>query len=281
MKFLQRMLSHGLLIAIVVVAGLAYWYRAELFPEQFGHDESRTVAGKPVTGSGADRDTASATTADSGVEAPAAVPDESAEAEASTGEPASSAAQADDQPPVSEPEAEDAQSAAPDAVPLSWESDEPLTTASPGGAPEFRPLETDREAPPPLPAETETAMAPQTSSPTMSSAPAEAGSADPGQGLAAAREAFWRNDFAAAERHYRSVIEQQPDNPDVYGELGNLHYQQGQWQQAAEAYFQAAQRLLDRGDRMPAQHLLRILRNLDPERARELESRMSETMSSG
>ena len=36
MKFIQRILSHSLLIAVIVIAFLAWFYRAELLPETFG-----------------------------------------------------------------------------------------------------------------------------------------------------------------------------------------------------------------------------------------------------
>lgn len=290
MKLLQRMLSHGLLIAIVVVAGLAYWYRAELFPDQFGPVQPRTVAGKPVVESGHGHEDDAATAA------PAATPEtqDTTRDDAAAGSGMAASAPDADLPPmrkeVPESPAGTAEAAPEPVTPVSGAGmgNEPGTAPEPVAEPQFRPLESEREA--------EEAAMPETVArievpepPQAETGPADTTASQPvatdGKGyerrMDAAREAFWRKDFSTAEQAYRDLVQLAPDNPDAYGELGNLYYQQGQWQQAADAYYEAAQRLLNRGERYPAQHLLRVLWNLDSDKARALESMLNDTMPSG
>jgi Flp pilus assembly protein TadD len=89
--------------------------------------------------------------------------------------------------------------------------------------------------------------------------------------LAAAREAFWLRDYETAERNYRELTRLQPDNPDAYGELGNIYFSQGKWDEAGVAYYEAAIRMVE-GKRLDdARNLLNIIRGLDAEKGAELE----------
>ncbi len=268
MKFIQRMLSHGLLIAIVVVAGLAYWYRADLFPERFG-PQARTVAGKPVTEAPPEALSDDPITTDS---MPVIAAQAESEAKAKIGN--QEATVTVPMAPADLPPMQDA--AEPQFRPL--EGDDSYQQADDG---ELPPLTTDRNAvtelvpavPPLSSVETPAAAEPEYNTP-VSTSPEMPGvqqaSGEPP--MQAAREAFWQHDFTAAEDYYLQLAKQEPGNPDAYGELGNLYYQQGQWQQAADAYSKAAQRLLDQGDTYTAQHLLRVLWNLDQDQARQLEA---------
>jgi uncharacterized protein HemY len=65
-----------------------------------------------------------------------------------------------------------------------------------------------------------------------------------------------------------------PETPDGYGELGNVHYAQGEWDKAGESLYQAAIRLLDKGRSDKAYNMLSIIRGLQHERAAELEKRL-------
>jgi hypothetical protein len=58
-----------------------------------------------------------------------------------------------------------------------------------------------------------------------------------------ARRAFWNGDFEGAERHYVDAISAYPDDPDLFGELGNLYQSMGQSGRSLDAYFEAARRL--------------------------------------
>jgi hypothetical protein len=88
--------------------------------------------------------------------------------------------------------------------------------------------------------------------------------------LAAAREAYWLRNYELAEGKYREMIELQPDNPDGYGELGNMYFSQGNWEAAATAYYEAGTRLLGEGLIAQAQQLVDVIRGLNGSRADEL-----------
>lgn len=88
--------------------------------------------------------------------------------------------------------------------------------------------------------------------------------------LAAAREAYWLHDHREAESLYRQLIALDPDNPDGYGELGNLYFTQGKWEEAASVYFEAGSRLARTGHIMEAENLLDVIRGLESPRADEL-----------
>jgi hypothetical protein len=100
----------------------------------------------------------------------------------------------------------------------------------------------------------------------------------PGQSkplLREARLAYQRNALPEAEQLYQQLIEIAPEDPNAYGELGNVYYVQGQWEQAGEAYYQAAMRLLDAGQTSQVEYLLRIIQGLSPARAKKLQNRLA------
>jgi Flp pilus assembly protein TadD len=94
--------------------------------------------------------------------------------------------------------------------------------------------------------------------------------ATPYQLLAAAREAFWMHDYAGAEASYRKLIALEPDNPDGYGELGNMYFTQGNWEQAAATYFDAGKNLVNEGRIRQADVLVNVIRGLNGPQADEL-----------
>ena len=89
--------------------------------------------------------------------------------------------------------------------------------------------------------------------------------------LAAAREAYWLHDYEQAEKYYQQLIQADPDNPDGYGELGNMHFAQGQWEPAAAAYYEAGVRLLNTGMVVQARQLVDVIRGLNGTQADDLE----------
>ncbi|HAJ91776.1 MAG TPA: hypothetical protein DCO71_04005 [Gammaproteobacteria bacterium] len=93
--------------------------------------------------------------------------------------------------------------------------------------------------------------------------------------LAAAREAYWLHDYEAAENHYRRLIQLEPDNPDWYGELGNMYFAQGQWQQASAVYYEAGVRLLNDGKVVQARQMLDVIRGLTGVEADDLENQIN------
>lgn len=90
-----------------------------------------------------------------------------------------------------------------------------------------------------------------------------------------ARAAFWSGDYDRAVILYRELIDEYDSNPDLYGELGNVHYAQGQRQEAAQAYYKAAERLLEHGQVSRAAQLNRVIRNLDAELAERLDRELA------
>jgi len=93
--------------------------------------------------------------------------------------------------------------------------------------------------------------------------------------LAAAREAYWLRDFETAEQRYKALIELEPDNPDGYGELGNMYFSQGKWDEAASAYYNAGVRLLNDGLVVQARQMVEVIRGLNGKQAGELDAMIS------
>jgi tetratricopeptide (TPR) repeat protein len=96
----------------------------------------------------------------------------------------------------------------------------------------------------------------------------------PAEALEAARSAFWQGDYGDAVRRYRDLIEAHPDPAYLRGELGNVLYARDDRDEAAEAYYQAAVRLLEQGDYARASDLYHVLAGLDAERANDLARRL-------
>jgi hypothetical protein len=89
--------------------------------------------------------------------------------------------------------------------------------------------------------------------------------------LASAREAYWLRDYQTAEDFYRSMIADDPDNPDGYGELANMYFNQGNWEAAAAAYYEAGTRLVKAGLLAPAKELVDVIRGLNGPQADALD----------
>ena len=76
--------------------------------------------------------------------------------------------------------------------------------------------------------------------------------------------------YAQCERLLRRLLQLEPDNPDGYGELGNMFFSQGLWELAASAYFEAGTRLVKEGQLEQARQLVDVIRGLDGTQADEL-----------
>ncbi|MCW8934219.1 MAG: hypothetical protein OQK98_05795 [Gammaproteobacteria bacterium] len=92
-----------------------------------------------------------------------------------------------------------------------------------------------------------------------------------------ARLAYWNGDLKTAENTYIQLTEMLSDDPNVYGELGNLYYMQSKWKLASDAYYHAALKLSKTKNAYQAQHLLRIIRGLDTETADKLQAELNHT----
>lgn len=90
--------------------------------------------------------------------------------------------------------------------------------------------------------------------------------------LKQARDAYWQGNYAKARLAYQKVIALADDSdPAPYGELGNVYFAQKDLAAAAEAYSEAAYRLLAQGRVDEASHLLLVLKDLDEDKALELQ----------
>ena len=104
-------------------------------------------------------------------------------------------------------------------------------------------------------------------------------STDKSDMLVMARQAFWSRNFQNSEKRYLDIIGLDGSDADIYGELGNVYYSQGKWQQAGKAYYEAAIRLLasNSGDQNSERvsYLLRVIQGLDTDSAEKLRNKIS------
>lgn len=90
-----------------------------------------------------------------------------------------------------------------------------------------------------------------------------------------ARQMFWNGNAQGSEKLYLDLMAISDDDPDVYGELGNVYYAQGKWRQAGKAYYEAAIRLLKLKKNDQVSYLLRVIQGLDSESADKLRHRLN------
>ena len=90
-----------------------------------------------------------------------------------------------------------------------------------------------------------------------------------------ARQSYWMGDALAAENMYLKLADIEENNPDIYGELGNVYYTQGKWSEAGKAYYEAAVRLLDLDRNNQVDYLLRVIQGLDSDSAEKLKQKIS------
>jgi LysM repeat protein len=134
-------------------------------------------------------------------------------------------------------------------------------------------------APPP------TAQAPQ-STPATASKPATtptgqapqgapSASAKPSDYLYGARRAFAAGDTPRAIYYYSVYLGQKNNDVSAWGELGNVHYFDGNLPEAAKAYFNAANLLIDRGQTARAIELIPVIDEGDPSLSAALHQRLT------
>ncbi|MCW9024606.1 MAG: hypothetical protein OQK73_07970, partial [Gammaproteobacteria bacterium] len=93
--------------------------------------------------------------------------------------------------------------------------------------------------------------------------------------LIKARKAYWEGSLENAEMAYKELVEHEDLDPNAYGELGNVYYAQGKWQEAGKAYYEAAVRLIELKQPHQVNYLLRVIQGLDAESAEKLKQKMS------
>ena len=287
MKIIQKILSHGLLIAFFVAVFFIYLYRGDLFPQWFDKQaqieatpshsapqQSPDVSGQepqPAQASGTDDDQGQAAALESTTEPVVeAVRQPIVTQPPSAALPAGPAAQTADVATAAQyrpvgpeeteketynpvvPRAVDAdvaqyRPAGPDE--LSRQTYNPVAEvpASVVTAPEYRPLHAEQTA---------------------------ASESDFQSQIAQARQHYWQGDTQVAEQAYRRLTESYPERAEVWGELGNLYFGQREMVRATDAYYQAIELLIEQGDAERARQLLGAMYQLDAEKANALETRL-------
>ena len=74
--------------------------------------------------------------------------------------------------------------------------------------------------------------------------------------LQQARQAYWDKEYTLSIEIYRSLIGQNPENPDYRGELGNIYYAMNDYPNASDLFYQAAQLLISQNQMDRAQSLV-------------------------
>jgi hypothetical protein len=82
--------------------------------------------------------------------------------------------------------------------------------------------------------------------------------------IAAARQAFGRQQIQDSIRTYREYINTHHDSAMAFGELGNVLLAAGRPQEAAQAYYEASARLIDMGQPGNVYLLLPLIEQHDP-----------------
>jgi hypothetical protein len=82
--------------------------------------------------------------------------------------------------------------------------------------------------------------------------------------IAAARQAYGRQQIQDSIRTYREYINTHHDSAMAFGELGNVLLAAGRPQEAAQAYYEASARLIDMGQPGNVYLLLPLIEQHDP-----------------
>jgi len=149
----------------------------------------------------------------------------------------------------------------------------PVATATkPPASPIVAPSSGDAPA---KPVESKQAVAPTSEAPK--GAPAVGGSATikPADYLFSARRAFAAGDGPWAIYYYSVYLEQKNDDANAWGELGNIYYFDGNLPDAAKAYYNAANLLIDRGQTARAMELIPVIEEGEPGLSEALYQRLT------
>lgn len=90
------------------------------------------------------------------------------------------------------------------------------------------------------------------------------------QQLVSAREAFWSRDMETAIDDYKALVAAQPENPDLWGEMGNVYMAVNRPEEATAAYSRAADILIEQGSLQQVGKLIQIIGHFDQDAARDL-----------
>lgn len=294
MKIVQKVFSHGLLIAFFVAVFFIYLYRGDLFPQWFDKQAQTEVtpapsaaAQSPVVSTEEPQPAQASGTDDEGrAVAPGSTePDVEAVEQPivteslSAAAPTAAAAQAEAMPEVpaalEQPAAQTADAATADQYRPVGPEEALKETYNPVAevpasvitAPEYRPLAAEKTAP-------QDATAEPAKPAAVSADAGAAGESDFQSQLEQARQHYWGHDMPAAEQAYRRLSESHPERAEVWGELGNLYFSQREMVQATDAYYRAIELLIEQGGAERARQLLGAMYQLDAEKAKDLETRL-------
>jgi len=274
MKLVQKILSHGMLIAFFVAAFFVYMNRMELFPQWFAKSSapasearSQTKTERPATA------TAQVSRPDAVVPEPGAV---------ALKQDVVTATPAEETPPVSPAGDNTVQAGTEDVQPGDIQRDSVKNDSEPVFRPstEKHPVEvpgpgSENEAEP-QPAEVVNAPpeeAGETGEQTVAGQDT-AEASDFQAGLEQARAYFWERDIRAALQAYQSLAQSYPERAEVWGELGNLYFNIRRKPEAMGSYAKAAELLTEQGDAERARALLDVMYRLDARRASQFEMRL-------
>jgi hypothetical protein len=295
MKIVQKILSHGLLIAFFVAVFFIYLYRGELFPQWFDKQAQTGVAPPQTT---------TTQLADTSVQASQSAPtsgtdDKDQAAETVVTEPV---AETVEQPGATEPlpgaapaaASAPAQREAPTVdAPDTVQRPEPAApTADVATAAQYRPVAAEEArkqtynpvaevpdsvvtAPQYRPLKAKKAAPPDPTAASDRPAAGAAAEADFRSQLEQARQHYWRRDLRAAEQVYRRLTESHPQRAEVWGELGNLYFSQREMVQATDVYYRAIELLIEQGNDERARQMLGAMYQLDTDKAKQLEARLA------
>ena len=93
--------------------------------------------------------------------------------------------------------------------------------------------------------------------------------------LSGARTAFAAGDTQWAIYYYSMYLDQKYSDASAWGELGNVHYLDGNFPEAAKAYFNAANLLIDRGQTARAMELIPAIEEGDPRLSEAIQLRLT------
>jgi len=270
MKLIRYILSHAILLALLIALGLAYYHRGELFTDDINAKIDNTVYKAMVFAQ----------------LAPKAKESETQEPQATAPEQTASEVTTDITPNTAEVIAES-------------ESSAPASTSEP--APDSALTATTQSETSEVPQEaetsvTETSQAETTNEQTAVVSPAEknsvavetkvqepteivesdkeAAKASHFELINQARLAFQAGEHDKSVTLYQELISLDSDEPNAFGEMGNVYYAQGKWKQAGQAYYEAATRLLAKGQVEQVQYLYRVIQGLDQDSAKKLRSQL-------
>lgn len=89
-----------------------------------------------------------------------------------------------------------------------------------------------------------------------------------------ARRAYWNGAHDEAIAIYKELAREYPREPDFFGELGNIYHELGEKELAAQAYYQAALILVEKGENERAERLLGVIEGLSQRLGQELGAKL-------